>query len=171
MLFSKLSVPKKYFFILFFVCFCLLASCSPQDPEEQAIIDTVERFFSALATRNANLAKEVLFHEGVSFSVRKEEGAFQIRTMPHLQMIDSLSSPGQQMLERMWKPKVLLHDRIAILWTKYDFHLEGKFSHCGVDAFNLIKTSQGWKISGIIYSVEKEGCEDSPLGPPGDSRR
>lgn len=66
----------------------------------------------------------------------------------------------------MWDPKIMIHKEIAIVWTKYDFHREGKFSHCGVDAFNLIKAPGGWKISGIIYTVEKEGCEESPLGPP-----
>jgi len=61
---------------------------------------------------------------------------------------------------------VLIHKEIAVVWTKYDFHREGKFSHCGVDAFNLIKTQEGWKISGIFYTVEKEGCEEGPLGSP-----
>ncbi len=57
---------------------------------------------------------------------------------------------------KVWDPKILIHKEIAVVWTKYDFHREGKFSHCGVDAFNLIKTPEGWKISGIIYTVEKE---------------
>jgi len=67
----------------------------------------------------------------------------------------------------MWDPNVLIHKEIAVVWAKYDFHREGKFSHCGVDAFNLVKTPEGWKISGIIYTVEKEGCGESPIGPPG----
>jgi hypothetical protein len=69
------------------------------------------------------------------------------------------------MLERMWDARVLIHGRIAVLWTPYDFHRDGKFSHCGVDAFSLVKTDDGWKIAGFIYTVEPEGCRPSPLGP------
>ena len=45
-----------------------------------------------------------------------------------------------------------------------DFHLDGKFTHCGTDIFTLVKTADGWKISGGIYTVEPTGCEPSPLG-------
>ena len=164
MKFSTITASKKHFLLIVTAIFCLWfsTSCSEPEhnPEEQSIIDTVERFFSALETRSTDLAHEVLLHEGVSFSVRSEDGDSQIRSLPHLQMIDSLSSPGEKMRERMREPKILLHKGIAVLWTRYDFHRGEKYSHCGVDAFNLIKTSQGWKISGIIYTIEKEGCND-----------
>jgi hypothetical protein len=117
--------------------------------------------------RDADLAQDILLPEGVVFSVRHEDGEKSIRATTHVQIMKSFASSTEKMLERMWEPKVLIHKEIAVVWTKYDFHREGKFSHCGVDAFNLIKTPQGWKIAGIIYTVEKEGCEESPLGPPG----
>jgi acetyl esterase/lipase len=135
-------------------------------PEEKHVIAAVEQFFKALETRNADLARSILMPEGVVFSVREENGEKNIRATTHEQIIKSLASSTEKMLERMWNPKVLIHKEIAVVWTKYDFHREGKFSHCGVDAFNLIKTSDGWRISGIFYTVEKEGCEENPLGPP-----
>lgn len=134
--------------------------------EEQSVIAAVEQFFKALETRDADLARNILLPEGVVYSVRDEGGGKTIRATTHQQIIESFSSSSEKMLERMWDPKVLIHKEIAVVWTKYDFHREGKFSHCGVDAFNLIKTPDGWKISGIFYTVEKEGCEESPLGPP-----
>jgi hypothetical protein len=38
--------------------------------------------------------------------------------------------------------------------------------HCGVDAFDLVETPEGWKIAGGVYTVEMEGCAPSPLGAP-----
>jgi hypothetical protein len=35
-----------------------------------------------------------------------------------------------------------------------------------VDAFDLVKTPEGWKIAGGVYTVERTGCPPSPLGPP-----
>jgi hypothetical protein len=65
----------------------------------------------------------------------------------------------------MWDPLVLVHGRIAVVWAPYDFHINGEFSHCGVDAFTLIKTENGWQIAGAAYTIEPKGCAASPLGP------
>ena len=81
---------------------------------------------------------------------------------------DDAATAGDEtrMLERMWDATVLVHGPLAQVWTPYDFHADGEFSHCGVDAFTLIKTSEGWRVSGVAYTVEPTGCEPSPLGPP-----
>jgi hypothetical protein len=161
------SVNGHKFFILLMVVAALgiqSAWSSPQS-EEQSVIAVVEQFFKALETRDADLVRNILLPKGVVFSVREEGGKKSIRATTHQHIIGSFGASTEKMLERMWDPKVLIHKEIAVLWTKYDFHIDGKFSHCGVDAFNLIKTPDGWKISGIIYTVEKEGCEESPLGP------
>jgi hypothetical protein len=70
------------------------------------------------------------------------------------------------MLERMWSPQVRVYKGIATLWAPYDFWLNGAFSHCGIDSFELAKTSEGWKLTSGIYTVERTGCTPSPLGPP-----
>ena len=46
----------------------------------------------------------------------------------------------------------------------YDFWIDGKYSHCGIDAFDLVKTSEGWKISGGVFTTQAT-CAPSPLGP------
>ena len=61
-------------------------------------------------------------------------------------------------------PEVRLHGTVATVWTPYDFWIDGKFSHCGIDAFDLVKTASGWKIAGVVFTVEPK-CEPSPLGP------
>jgi hypothetical protein len=66
--------------------------------------------------------------------------------------------------ERIWNPEVRVHGLIATVWAPYDFWTDGKFSHCGIDAFDLIKTADGWKISGGTFTMES-ACEPSPLGP------
>lgn len=167
----KSGTPIGIRFIMLFMILIVIGfqlSCTSSHPEKKLVISAVEQFLKALEIRDADLARDILLPEGVIFSVREEAGEKTIRFTPHLEIIKSLTSSNENMLERIWKPNILIHKEIAIVWTKYDFHREGNFSHCGVDAFNLIKTAQGWKISGIIYTVEKEGCEESPLGPPGD---
>jgi hypothetical protein len=39
---------------------------------------------------------------------------------------------------------------LAVVWTQYRFYYNGTFSHSGVNAFCLVKSSGGWKIQYII---------------------
>ena len=73
---------------------------------------------------------------------------------------------NRTLLERMWAPQVRVHKGIATLWAPYDFWLNGAFSHCGIDSFEMLKTADGWKLASGTYTVEREGCAPSPLGPP-----
>ena len=142
----------------------IFSSCSHRRSEEEnAIIAVVEQAFRSMADKDSASAKAVMLPEGRFFSIR-EDGSVRIQT--HREFFEGIASSEEDLLERMWEPEVLIHSRIAILWTPYDFHRNGKFSHCGVDAFSLLKTSTGWKIAGTIYTVEPTGCEESPLGPP-----
>lgn len=56
------------------------------------------------------------------------------------------------------RPQVRIDETLATVWTQYDFHLAGKFSHCGVDAFHLLKTATGWKIVSLADTSRMEGC-------------
>ena len=48
---------------------------------------------------------------------------------------------------------------LATVWADYDFHFGKTFSHCGVDAVQLLKTAEGWKIVSIADTFVREGCE------------
>lgn len=69
-------------------------------------------------------------------------------------------------LERIWDAEVRIRGPIAVVWAPYDFHIGGKFSHCGIDIFDLVEKESGWVITGATYTVERTGCSESPLGPP-----
>ncbi len=48
---------------------------------------------------------------------------------------------------------------LAIAWTPYKFYYNGKFSHCGVNSFQLVKQNNEWKIQYIIDTRRRQGCE------------
>ena len=77
-----------------------------------------------------------------------------------------LKDGKEALLERMWSPTVHINGRIAVVWTRYDFHVNGKFTHSGTDCFTLLKTDQGWKIASCVYSVEPGAHTEHPAGPP-----
>lgn len=125
------------------------------------MLATVQRLFDAMAARDSAAAGQVLMPEGRYYSVRDTGAQVAVGGATHKEFAERLAAGKEDMRERMWNPRVLIHGRIAVVWTPYDFHRGGKFSHCGVDAFQLVKTAEGWKIAGFIYTIEQTGCDES----------
>jgi hypothetical protein len=103
--------------------------------------------------------------EGVSFGVREQADGLFLRSRPNSDYIAGLAGREERVVERMWDPTVLIHERLAVVWTPYDIYVDGEFLHCGVDAFTLLETEEGWKIATGAFTMEPTGCEPSPLGP------
>ncbi|MBM3814272.1 MAG: nuclear transport factor 2 family protein [Acidimicrobiia bacterium] len=134
-------------------------------PEEKAVLHVVQRFFDVLASRDAEAGRQLLTDGGQFTIIAIDKGKVTTRVRSFAEFLSTIANGKEKLLERMWTPKVEIHGSIASVWTPYDFHRDGKFSHCGVDGFHLVKLETGWKIAGAIYTVEREGCK-SPLPPP-----
>jgi Domain of unknown function (DUF4440) len=149
-----------------FVVLCF-AGCAfvfaAQAPDEAEAVATVQRLFDAMATHNADAARGLFTSNAVLTAVQANG---KVANSASEQFVAHLGAAKEPWLERMWNPKVLIRSGLAVVWADYDFHLNGAFSHCGVDSVTLVKTSETWKISNIAYTMEISGCTPSPLGPP-----
>ncbi len=148
---------------LLFLLAALPAFPQSQDAEKQAVIQAVERTFHAMAERDAAALRATLF-PGAQFHALRPDGS--VSAAASEEFISRIAAAKEPPLERMWNPAVLISGRLAALWAEYDFHRGAQFSHCGVDAVHLVKTAEGWKITAIAYTVQKDNCPPSPLGPP-----
>jgi hypothetical protein len=142
----------------------LSAVRAPQS-DRDAVVAAVQGFFDSMAARAPEAAKRFVLLEGRFVIVSTQDGKTTVRTRSFQDWVDGLATGKGKLLERMWNPEVRVHGALATVWTPYDFHIDGKFSHCGVDAFELVKTVDGWKITGAAYTVERTNCQPSPLGP------
>jgi len=62
--------------------------------------------------------------------------------------------------ERISNTIIQIDGNLAQVWTDYSFFVDSTFSHCGVDAFQLVKDNNGlWKIINLIDTRRKAGCE------------
>jgi len=61
--------------------------------------------------------------------------------------------------ERIVFETVKIDGDLAVAWTPYQFYFNGKFSHCGVNAFGLIKVNGAWKIHYLIDTRRKDNCQ------------
>lgn len=142
-------------------------SVRAQDSDRALVIAAVQSFFDAMEKADADLARRILMPDARFFSAAERDGKMTVRPSDGDAFVASFSNPNRgKALERMWDPEVRVQGAIAQLWTRYDFHSNGTFSHCGVDAFNLVKTDEGWKIASAMWTMERTGCAASPLGAP-----
>jgi hypothetical protein len=133
---------------------------------EDSVRATVQEFFRTMTARDTAGARRVLFDGGWTWGLRQADTGLVAWRRTQDEYIAQLGTPGATWLERMWQPTVHVHGQIAMLWTMYDFHVNGKYSHCGVDAVSLARTNAGWKIVSFVYTAEMTGCAPSPLGAP-----
>jgi hypothetical protein len=60
--------------------------------------------------------------------------------------------------ERILSYNIQVDGSMAHAWTPYEFWFNEKFSHCGVNSFQLFKEGDEWKILSIMDTRRKEGC-------------
>ena len=131
--------------------------------DRDQVLKTVQAFFDTMTAKDVDGARKILMPQGRFHAVRMRDG--NIRSFSNEEYLADLQAAKRTMRERIWNPEVRVRGAIATVWTPYDFWIDGKYSHCGIDAFDLVKTDEGWKLAGGSYTLE-EKCEPSPLGPP-----
>jgi hypothetical protein len=75
-------------------------------------------------------------------------------------MLKTVGTPHPEVHnEVIWDEKILVDGNLAQVWMSYAFYLGKKFSHCGVNAFQLTKVDGSWKIFHLAYTRQREGCK------------
>lgn len=131
--------------------------------EEKAVLAAVQRLFDGMAAHDAAMIKSVMTPDARLVRVTR---LGKPAATSGDDFAAGIAANKNQLLERIWSPTVLVRGNLAMVWAEYDFHSNGKFHHCGIDAFLMLKTDEGWKASTISDTSETEGCKPSPLGPP-----
>jgi len=124
--------------------------------DETQILATVQRFFDSMTAKDTATARQILVMDATYFSVRQGDDGTTMRGSTNREYVERLATTADDLQERIWDPQVMVHEGIAMVWAPYEFHVNGKFSHCGVDAFSLVRIDGQWKIAGIIYTVEQD---------------
>lgn len=132
--------------------------------ERDAVLKAVQTFFDTMTAKDVEGARAILVPQGRFHAMEMAKPTIEPRSSSTEEYLAELQRTKQTLRERIWNPDVRVHGAIATVWAPYDFWIDGKFSHCGIDAFDLVKTASGWRIAGGVFTVEPK-CEPSPLGP------
>lgn len=128
-----------------------------------AVTVVPQKLFDAMKAHDS-VAALALFAPGATLNSVDPEG--KVTVTPVEKWAERMATGKNTLLERVWNPKVMEQGSIATVWAEYDFHSNGKFTHCGIDSFTLLKTESGWKIASLSFSRVTSSCAPSPLGEP-----
>jgi hypothetical protein len=137
-----------------------------QAADSVAVLAAVERLFDAMARRDTAAARALMAPGSRLLSMGGDSAGATPRVQSDTAFLRFLAVGNERLLERVWSPTIQLRGPLATVWAPYDFHIDGRRTHCGVDAFTLVRTGSVWRIAGIAYTVERRNCPASPLGPP-----
>lgn len=127
--------------------------------ERAAVIAAVQALFDAMRARDTSAIRAGFTPGAQLVSIRTVPGApARFQTQPLAAFVTSIGRASEELVERMWDPRVEVAGDIASLWAPYEFRIGANFSHCGHDAVHLVRTADGWKIAGIAYTVIPTGC-------------
>lgn len=135
--------------------------------DRQAVIQVVADFFEAMTARDVGRMRAMMTEDGMIYGYREGEDGTAVIRRPHQEYLEGLATGEGRIVERFWDPEVMIYGRLATVWTPYDFHANGEFSHCGVNNFSMLRTDERWVITGVVFSIEPV-CEASPMGPFGE---
>jgi hypothetical protein len=155
----------------------LLGCASPQPrkapgadaaPDEAAaVLAAVDRTLLAMEARDKTAYAQSMTPDGMTYSQRLIDGQWRLRARTNQQDVDTINDETDVMQETYWEPTVLIRGPIAVVWAPYEFRINGEISHCGVDAFEMLKIDGRWVMGNAMWTVEPDACDD--LRPPADA--
>ncbi|PTM09497.1 MAG: 3-methyl-2-oxobutanoate hydroxymethyltransferase [Bacteroidetes bacterium] len=133
-----------------------------QNSEELEVKNTIIKFFDAFHKQDSIAIMAVVSEDIVLQSIGKnKEGVTQFKKEKFNDFLKSIVSipKDQKFEEKILDFKIRVDGPMANAWTPYEFWFNDKFSHCGVNSFQLIKLEGTWKIIYLIDTRRREGCE------------
>jgi hypothetical protein len=132
-----------------------------QEDEEAAVMAVVEGLFDAMRAGDSTALRAALHPSATAATASIREGVPTLTRETSLDgFVQAVGTPHEDVWdERIWDAGVEVDGPLATAWMKYAFYAGETFSHCGVDAFQLFKGQDGWKIFHIADTRRQEGCE------------
>lgn len=140
-----------------------IVSAAQSEAENAAVMQPINLLFKGM-----KLGDSSIVHAGFTKTVSMANIAIDKDGKPLIKYESSLDgflkavgTPHSEIWnEVIWDTKILIDGNMAQVWAPYAFYVEKNFSHCGVDAFQLFRDTEGaWKIFHLADTRQKEGCK------------
>jgi hypothetical protein len=150
---------------------CLLLLCigvqanaqkTKQDTyEQQTVFAVIQQLFEGMKNSDSTKVRTT-FHKKARLltTFTNKEGKPVMMDESIDDFVKSVGTPHEKAYdERLGTHQILIDDNLATVWTEYKFYVSDTFSHCGINAFQLFKSEQGWKIIHVTDTRRKTPCK------------
>lgn len=130
---------------------------------EDSVKQTVNNLFIGMKSSNGTMISGAFADSAVLQTIRRDKvsGKIFVRNESMKDFAKSISTLAVNAAdERITFSNIKIDADLASVWTPYQFYLNGKFSYCGVNSFQLVRINGEWKIQYLIDTRRKEHCED-----------
>jgi hypothetical protein len=113
---------------------------------------TVEQFFKHYHAKDTVAIKTLLMPQMSlqSISERATGPVFSTETASKMLVAIATIPKGVIIEERLKAMEERQDGSLSHVWAPYEFYIDGKLSHQGVNSFHLVKDNGVWKISFLI---------------------
>ncbi len=125
--------------------------------QDKEIRIAIETFFNAFHQRDSVALKQVCSEKLVLHSVSESEKGtkfFEEKASDFYKAIASIPL-SMKFEEKILDFKVQIDGAMAHVWAPYEFYINDKLSHSGVNSFQLYKENAVWKVVYIIDTRRK----------------
>lgn len=149
---------KKYT-LLFLAC-CPILLFAQDSNQRQEVIRTIETIFDSMRAGDSSAIRQVFTPEArLQTTFIDKEGNPQISEGSIDRWLQGVAQPKEKVWdEKIWSYEVQIDQNLATVWTDYTFYLGDEVSHCGVNAFQLFRSKDGWKVFQITDTRRQEKC-------------
>ncbi|RZK18584.1 MAG: hypothetical protein EOO86_09845, partial [Pedobacter sp.] len=108
--------------------------------DEEAVKVVINNLFTGMKTGDSTLTRTTFAKECIMQTIVNKSGENSVRTEKADDFLKFIGSPHKEKFdERIVFTKILIDGPLAVVWTDYKFYIDDKFSHCGVNSFQLVK--------------------------------
>jgi len=156
-------MPKIEIMKQFLILFIVLGSfySSKAQTTEDSVKSAVNLLFKGMITADPQLLRSCFADSAILQTVvTNNDGQTMVRDEAVQGFVDFVSSQKKGAAdERIEFEMIKIDGPLASVWTPYKFYFEGKFRHCGVNSFQLVRINGNWKIQYLIDTRRRNGCE------------
>ena len=148
--------------LLLIVAFVLSFNSNAQTAEEAEVKATIVKFFDAFHKQDSTALRSMVTEDIILQSISKnKEGKTVLNKSEFDAFARSIASiPKERKIqEKLTGFSIQVDGDMANAWTPYEFWIDEKFSHCGVNSFQLIRIDNEWKIIYLVDTRRRDKCK------------
>ena len=147
-------------FLILLTALIIIATAKAQSAED-SVKATVNALFAGMKNGDAGLFKSAFSDSAIMQTIsRNKEGKTVVLNESLEEFADFVGKLKKDSAdERITFEMIKIDGPLAIVWTPYNFYHNGKFSHCGVNSFHLVRFNGIWKIQYLIDTRRRQGCQ------------